>query len=50
LQNNNGNGKAFLNEWLSITIPLLLQGQKLDIDRDDPLQTLRILVGEKFVD
>ncbi len=49
LQNNNGNGKAFLNEWLSSTIPLLLQGQKLDIDRDDPLQTLRILVGEKFI-
>ena len=50
LQNNNGNGKAFLNEWLSSTIPLLLQGQKLDIDRDDPLQTLRILVEKKFVD
>jgi hypothetical protein len=49
LQNNNGDGKAFLIEWLASTIPLLLQGQKLDIDREDPLQTLRNLVAEKFI-
>ena len=41
LQNNNGDGKAFLIEWLASTIPLLLQGQKLDIYKEDPLQTLR---------
>jgi len=49
LQNNNGNGKAFLIEWLASTIPLLLQGQKLDICKEDPLQTLRDLVAEKFI-
>jgi hypothetical protein len=49
LQNNNRDGKAFLIEWLAITIPLLLQGQKLDICKEDPLQTLRILVAEKFI-
>ena len=49
LQNNNGDGKAFLIEWLASTIPLLLQGQKLDICKEDPLQTLRDLVAEKFI-
>ena len=49
LQNNNGDGKAFLIEWLASTIPLLLQGQKLDIYKEDPLQTLRNLVAEKFI-
>lgn len=50
LQNNKGNGKAFLIEWLEQSIPTLLAGKKLDIDSDEPLRTLRILVEQKFID
>lgn len=48
LQNNNGNGKAFLIEWLTKSIPMILDGDTLDVHASDPLQTLRELVEKKF--
>lgn len=49
LDNNNGNGRSFLVEWLKASIPELLRDQHLDINNDDPLQTLRLLVEKKFI-
>ena len=50
LERNNGNGRTFLVEWLEETIPELLGQQPLDINKEDPLQTLRLLVEKKFIE
>jgi len=49
LERNNGNGKAFLAEWLKESIPFMLDGEQLDINKENPLQTLRLLVEKKFI-
>lgn len=48
LEKNDGDGKAFLIDWLKTSIPVLLDKQTLQINEEEPLQTLRTLVEKKF--
>jgi len=50
LDRNNGDGKKFLVDWLEESIPFILGGQNLDINQENPLQTLRDLIEKKFND
>jgi hypothetical protein len=50
LERNNGNGKSFLTDWLKESIPVILDGVHLDINKEEPLQTVRLLVEKKFID
>ncbi|MGY8756395.1 MAG: hypothetical protein ACKVLC_03380 [Phycisphaerales bacterium] len=48
LQANEGDGKSFLVSWLEQSIPVLLQGESIEIKKDNPLETLRALVEKLF--
>ncbi len=43
LEDNNGDGRAFLVDWLERSIPQLIDDQEITINEKDPLQTLRFL-------
>ena len=48
LQANEGDGKSFLVSWLEQSMPVLLQGESIEIKKDNPLETLRALVEKLF--
>jgi len=45
---NNGDGKAFLIDWLNKTIPTMLKDETIKVDCSNPLDSLRLLVEKMF--